>query len=225
MDIGRQSKKWENEVLNGESGTASLLKEVSTHSSIDNVDKESESISLHFKYSNLFQPNAEASMGCPNDAAMCKSVEQSRSGSNEEISSYSIGKLKGSPPSFTYFIDDESKNLLESRLSLGLIWSIVGGILQDKYGKPLPLVGSWTHFNMQMSCKIFQKSLIKYMLIITESVTDFGVFKSYLCFLVEVIENLEIKRILSYCNESVYSKLLQNHIGNMVMSSPKLSHL
>ena len=148
MDIGRQSKKWENEVLNGESGTASLLKEVSTHSSIDNVDKESESISLHFKYSNLFQPNAEASMGCPNDAAMCKSVEQSRSGSNEEISSYSIGKLKGSPPSFTYFIDDESKNLLESRLSLGLIWSIVGGILQDKYGKPLPLVGSWTHFNM-----------------------------------------------------------------------------
>ena len=48
MDVGRQSKKWENDVLNGESGTASLLKEVSTHSSFDNVDKESKSISLHF---------------------------------------------------------------------------------------------------------------------------------------------------------------------------------
>ena len=48
MDVRRQSKKWENDVLNGENGTASLLKEVSTHSSFDNVDKESKSISLHF---------------------------------------------------------------------------------------------------------------------------------------------------------------------------------
>ena len=29
MDVGRQSKKWENDVLNGESGTTSLLKGVS----------------------------------------------------------------------------------------------------------------------------------------------------------------------------------------------------
>ena len=85
-DVGRQSKKWENDILNGESSTTYLLKGVSTHSSIDNIDQESESISLHFASSNLFQPNAEVSTGCPNDAAMCKSVEKSHPCSNVEIS-------------------------------------------------------------------------------------------------------------------------------------------
>ena len=85
-DVGRQSKKWENDILNGESSTTSLLKGVSTHSSIDNIDQESESTSLHFASSNLFQPNAEVSTGCPNDAAVCKSVENSHPCSNVEIS-------------------------------------------------------------------------------------------------------------------------------------------
>ena len=48
MDVGRQSKKSENEVLNGGIGITPLLKEVSTHSSIDKVGEGSESISLHF---------------------------------------------------------------------------------------------------------------------------------------------------------------------------------
>ena len=48
MDVGRQSKKWKNDVLNGESGTIPLLKGVCTHSSIDNIDEESKSIFLHF---------------------------------------------------------------------------------------------------------------------------------------------------------------------------------
>lgn len=39
--------------------------------------------------SNLFQPNIEVSACCPNDAAMCKPVEKSRPGSNEEISLHS----------------------------------------------------------------------------------------------------------------------------------------
>ena len=39
VDAGRQSKKWENDVLM-ESGTTLLLKGVSTHSSIDNVDEK-----------------------------------------------------------------------------------------------------------------------------------------------------------------------------------------
>ena len=74
---------------------------------------------------------------------MCKSVEQSHPGANEEISPYSIGKLKGFPPSFTDFVDDESKDLLESQFSLDLTWSIIGGMPQDKDGNPLPLLGSW----------------------------------------------------------------------------------
>ena len=55
--------------------------------------------------SNLFQLNAQVSMCCPNDATMRKSVEKFHRGLNEEISPYSIGKLKG-PPSFTDFVDD-----------------------------------------------------------------------------------------------------------------------
>ena len=48
MDVGRQNNKWENNLLDGESGTTPLLKGVSKHSSIDNVDEQCESISLHF---------------------------------------------------------------------------------------------------------------------------------------------------------------------------------
>ena len=40
MDVGKQSKKWENDLLNGESSTTSLLKGVSTHSSIGKVDED-----------------------------------------------------------------------------------------------------------------------------------------------------------------------------------------
>ena len=45
MQLGGQ---WESDVLNGESGTTPLFKGVSTHSSIDNVNKECKSISLQF---------------------------------------------------------------------------------------------------------------------------------------------------------------------------------
>ena len=48
MDVGRQSKKWESDILNGGSGTTFLLKGVSKHSSINNGNAKSESISLHF---------------------------------------------------------------------------------------------------------------------------------------------------------------------------------
>ena len=44
--VVRQSKKWGNYVLNGESGTTPSLKGVSKHSSIDNFDEESKSILL-----------------------------------------------------------------------------------------------------------------------------------------------------------------------------------
>ena len=74
----------------------------------------------------MFQPDAEVSTGYTNDAAICKSVEQSHPTSNEEISPYSNGNLKG-PLLFTDFVDDESKDV-----SLALIWLIIGSIPQDK---------------------------------------------------------------------------------------------
>ena len=46
---------------------------------------------------------------------------------------YSIEKLKD-PPSFTDFVDDQPKGFLESWFSLDLIWSLIGGIPQDKDG-------------------------------------------------------------------------------------------
>ena len=58
----------------------------------------------------FFLTNSNTKMGCPNDAAMCKSVEKSNPGSNEEIFPRSTEKLKG-PPSFTDFVDDESEYL------------------------------------------------------------------------------------------------------------------
>ena len=46
--IGKQSKKLKNGILNGESGTTPLLKRVSNHSSINNVNEKYKSKSLHF---------------------------------------------------------------------------------------------------------------------------------------------------------------------------------
>ena len=48
MQLGGRSKKWENDVSNGESGTTPLFKGVSRLSSINNINKESKSISLQF---------------------------------------------------------------------------------------------------------------------------------------------------------------------------------
>ena len=54
---------------------------------------------------NLFRPNAEVCKSCPDDAAMCKSCENFHTGLIEEITSYSIGKLKG-PTFLTDLVDD-----------------------------------------------------------------------------------------------------------------------
>ena len=76
--------KWR---IDGEIGTTPSLKGVSIHNSIDNVDEESKSISLHF-------PNPLESMCCTNNATMCKSVQKSHLGLSEEISPCSIWKIE-----------------------------------------------------------------------------------------------------------------------------------
>ena len=48
----------------------------------------------------------------------------------------------------------------------------------NRGGFPLPFVGSWTHFNKQVSCVDSQKALIKYMPVILQSVNDYSVSKS-----------------------------------------------
>ena len=57
-DVLKLLKYWEELVKKGQSGITQLEKGAITHSSIDNLDEETESISLHVTNSNLFQPNA-----------------------------------------------------------------------------------------------------------------------------------------------------------------------
>ena len=45
--------------------------------------------------------------------------------------------------------------------------------------------------------------------IIPQPVNDYAVLKSYLVFLMETTENLELKHIFTHCDEAVYSKLLK----------------
>ena len=97
--IRKQSKKLKNDILNGESGTTPLLKGISNHSSINYVNEKSKSISLHFDKLQFVS------------AQRCWKVGKSHPGFNEEISPLSIGKQKG-PPSFTDFVDGESKYLV-----------------------------------------------------------------------------------------------------------------
>ena len=90
------------------------------------------------------------------------------------------------------------------------MWSIIGGIPATENEKDeLPLVGSWTHFNKQLSNVEVRKALFKYMPVIPHSVNEPSVLKAYLEFLLETTENLEIQHIFSHCDEAVYSKLLQ----------------
>ena len=74
------------------------------------------------------------------------------------MSPYCIGKLND-PPSFSDYVDEESKHLLERRFLIDLVWSIIGGIPAEEGGnEELPLVGSWTHFNKQLSGVEVQKA-------------------------------------------------------------------
>ena len=71
-DISRHNRKWEAAVLGGESRTMTLLKGVSTYSSIGNVSAQTESVLLHFTNSNLFQPNPSVT---DSDSGGFKSVQ------------------------------------------------------------------------------------------------------------------------------------------------------
>ena len=115
-----QNKSWEDMVKNGESGTTSLKKGVLTHSSIDNIDEETESLSLHFTNSNTYQPNAGVSNQDDNEITL---IEKFHPGTTEEIPPYHIGKLNDSKP-FLDNTDDVSTSLIDHRFSIDMIWSI-----------------------------------------------------------------------------------------------------
>ena len=84
-----------------------------THSSIDNIDEETESISLHFTNSNLYQSNA----GFRENDDHVAFVEKCHPGATEELPPYHIGKLLHPKP-FTQFVDDNSSGMIDKRFSL-----------------------------------------------------------------------------------------------------------
>ena len=173
--------------MNGKSGTTPLLKGVSTHGSKNNFDELSESKSLHFTNFNLFKSSAEVSMTCPDDAAMCKSVEQFHPGANKEISLYSIEKSKG--PLFFNFT-----------VFLGPYLVNYWWFTPRQRREPVPI---------SQFLDTLQQVDILQVPIIPDSVNGFAVLKSYLYFPLETKGNLETKHIFRHCHKVVYSKHLE----------------
>ena len=89
-----------------------IKKGIPTHSSIDNIDEETESLSLHFTNSNVYQPN----VGVPDESEERVSIEKFHPGTTEEISSYHIRKLSDGPKLFPDYVDDSSN-------ALDIIWT------------------------------------------------------------------------------------------------------
>ena len=202
-DIRSQIRTWDDMIKSGEQRTTKLKKHIVTHSSIDNIDQETDTLSIHFTSSNLFQTQDDT-----NDNYEELSVESSHSGSSEDIPSFELNQLVYSP-TFPNFIDDTSIELITIRFETDILWSIVGGI-PEKICDPLdvPLLGSWTRFNKKVSSKEFKSAVIQYMPTIPQPVSDYAVLNSYLHFLLQTVETLELKNIFAHCDEAVYSKLL-----------------
>ena len=99
MDLGKQSKKLENNVLMERVVLHPYWRE-SLHIAAAIMSMRNPTpYPCLLANSNLFQPSVQESTCCFNDAAMCKSVEKSHPGLNEGISPCSIGKLKAHPRS------------------------------------------------------------------------------------------------------------------------------
>ena len=145
-------------IKSGEQRTTKLKKHIVTHSSIDNIDQETDTLSIHFTSSNLFQTQDDT-----NDNYEELSVESSHPGSSEDILSFELNQLVYSP-TFPNFIDDTSIELITKWFETDILWSIVGGI-PEKICDPLdvPLLGSWTHFNKKVSSKEFKSAVTQYM--------------------------------------------------------------
>ena len=109
---------------------------------------------------------------------MWKSLKHFHRGTAEEIAPLSIVKLQGPKP-FPNFEDDNLSRLLEKRFSMVILWSVAGGTPETEEDQ-LPLVSFSTLFNKQVSSADKRKSLIKYMPVILQSVSDYSVLKAYL---------------------------------------------
>ena len=171
----------------------------------NNIDEETESISLHFTNSNLFQPNMNAAKSGVRELV---NVEKNHPGMVEELPEVHIEKKKKGPPVMPGYIDCKSTDLIDKRFSIDILWSLLGS-LPDVEGYENTPVGPWTHFMKQICGKSFNEMSLQYLPVIPQPVSDYAVLKSYLLFLCETTDNLEIKHIFAHADEAVISKLLE----------------
>ena len=90
-----------------------------------------------------------------------------------------------------------------------MLWSVISGIPDIMFDSDcIPLLGSSTHFNKQISKDKFSKAVLQYMTTVPQPVSDYCVLKAYLDFLLETADTLELENIFAHCDEAVYSMLL-----------------
>ena len=204
-----QNNAWERMVSSGTDAYGEICKNKVTHSSIDNNDGKQQTTTgfgtTHHTNSLLFQPTK---MIAPSELESIPAnigvLERNNTGM-KEISSYSV-KNKKSPSLFPSHLDDVATHSLDLRFRRDLIWSICGGI-PEQADKTLPLLGSWTPFNIEVTGVSLTASSKHYLPVIDKP-PDYDVLKSYLEFLVDSTEQLEIDRIFIHADEAVYSKIL-----------------
>ena len=121
-----------------------------------------------------------------------------------------IGTIYHPPKNFPNLVDDTSTYPINKRFKMDILWSVVGGFRGAKSDSDciMPLLGSWSHFNRQLSKDGFQKAVVQYMPTVSQPVSDYSVLKADLDFLIETADNLELQNIFAHCDEAVYSKLL-----------------
>ena len=95
------------------------------------------------------------------------------------------------------FHTDQTELLLKKDIA----WSLCG-ILNDD---DLSLLGSWTFFSKLVSNSKFEAVVQEY-LPVNPHPPDYSIFKEYLDFLPEVIDELEIPFTYVHSDEMVYSK-------------------
>ena len=96
----------------------SFTEGVLSRSIIDKVDEETESISLHYTNSNLFQLNLLVNDSDLGDSKVFKSLQHSNPGTTEEIAS-SISRLQGQK-TFPGHEDNNLSQLLEEHFSMNI---------------------------------------------------------------------------------------------------------
>ena len=145
---------------------------------VDNIDQETDTLSIRFTNSNLFQSRLDS-----DESDQGLSIENKHPGSTEEIHPFELNHLIP-PPNFPNFVDDTSNGMDNKRFNIDIIWSITGDIPDDICNPcNIPLLGSWTQFNKKIYPREFKSAVIQYMPTVPQPVSDYAVLHSYLQFL------------------------------------------